>query len=209
VSLLALLQVVLFLAGTLALTAAIVELRQGRRLLAHPERDVHCTVQTPQGALNAPLTNRPCASFTLTLSRRRVQERMPGGVLVFAEARPFTLAPLGRPNETIAVDPEKRPVVLLGFEPVQKPLPHLPTAIVGLLVQRFGKRGYLWAEDYAVTARESALTVGLEVHAFVEDGMVRLLSARPLQETGRAAWKRGLVGVGGGIALVLAAATLG
>jgi hypothetical protein len=202
-SLLVLLTTGMTFAASFLLMGGLVELRQGRRLLAAGPKGLRATVAASHGVLEAPLSKRACVLFSLTLTRKRAQERFPGGVLAFSEQRAFALVGHGpHAGKRFAVDPAQKPVVLLGFPIVEKALPHLPTAIVGLLVQRFGRKGQLWAEDYAVTARESILGVGDEVHGLVEDGVVRLLSPEPLGALGRAAWRRGRNGLIAGVVLL-------
>ena len=112
----------------------------------------------------------------------------------FNEARPFSL--VTAEGRTIAVD--QKSVFILGLDVVEKPLPFLPNTIAGLLVQRFGRKGHIWAEEHVVRARESSLDDGATVHALCDNGAVKMLSTTPLRRLGTAALARGLGAVAAG-----------
>jgi hypothetical protein len=191
-----------FAVAVVALVAAIAELRTALQLTRAKAGDVSAVIDADAGTLTAPLSQRACVMFTLVLLRRRWFEKVPGGALTFNEHRRFSV--VADDGRRFVVDPKTHSVAVLGLEHIEKALPFLPTAIVGLLVQRFGRKGQLWAEDYVVRAAESVLESGARVHALVEDGEVRVLSTTPLTTLGRAAAVRGA----GAVVVAVVAAVL-
>ena len=194
-----------FAVAVLGIVGGILELRTALRLLSarkgrgdgkgSAERRVRvdAVVRATDGILESPLLKHRCVMFTLVLLRRRLHETVGAGALFWNEARPFSL--VTDDGVTLDVDQKKRPVFVLGLDTTEKPLPFLPTAIAGLLIQRFGRKGHIWAEEHVVRATETTLDDGATVHALVEDGVVKLLSTQPLAALGRAAFVRGATAV--------------
>ncbi|HEY1099394.1 MAG TPA: hypothetical protein VGF99_10710 [Myxococcota bacterium] len=178
-----------FIVAALGALAALVELRTAWRLARAD--DVRGTIDAGHGSLIAPISHRHCAVFVVVLQRRRLDQRFMSGAEQFSEQRPYTIHCDGR---DFAVDHKQRPVPAIGFRVDEQKLPFLPQAVLGLLVQRFGHLGHLWAEDHVVVARESIVADGEQVHVFVERGEVRSISAVPLQTLAVAACKRALRG---------------
>ncbi len=202
----------LFAVAVVALVGAIFELRTGLRLLLARRfaggvpgesaglAAVEATIQATDGLLESPLLKRSCVLFHLVLLRRRLHETVGAGALFFDEFRPFNL--VTDDGSTMAIDQKKQPVFILGLKSTEKALPFLPAAIAGLLIQRFGHKGHIWAEEHVVRATESTLDDGATVHALVEDGTVKLLSTTPLRVLGRHAVLRG----GAGLVIAVGAA---
>jgi hypothetical protein len=198
---LALIQGALFAGAVVVFVAAAVELRTALRLLGLP-RDVSQTasgarhreligrIDVADGALTGPLTQRRCVMFSLHLLRRSAHGEGPAGALHFHEQRRFSI--VDDAGVRVDVDPRRDRVVVIDLPVDERPLPFLPAAIAGLLVQRFGRFGQLWAADHVVRARETVLAVDARVHALVDDGVVSLVSARPLRTIGLGALQRGL-----------------
>jgi hypothetical protein len=189
-----------FAVAALAIVGGLMELRTALRLLQakkgkgdHGLAAVDAVVTATDGVLESPLLKHRCVMFSLTLLRRRLHETVGAGALFFNEVRPFSL--VTDEGATIAIDQKKQPVFMLGLQATEKPLPFLPQSIAGLLVQRFGRMGHVWAEEHVVRASETTLDDGANVHALVEDGVVKLLSTQPLQTLGRAACWRGAAAV--------------
>lgn len=192
-----------FAVAVLGIVGGILELRTALRLLsARPAAAsgssggvcaVDAVVAATDGVLRSPLLQHRCVMFTLVLVRRRLHETVGAGALFWNEARPFDL--VTDAGVRFAIDQKKQPVFVLGLQSTEKPLPFLPTAIAGLLIQRFGRKGHVWAEEHVVRATESTLDDGAAVHALVEDGVVKLLSTTPLRVLGRAAFARGAASV--------------
>lgn len=185
-----------FAIAVVAIVAGILELRTARRLLTAKTTpspggllSLEAEVRATDGYLESPLLKHRCVMFSVSLFRRRLHENVGAGALFFNENRPFSL--VGKDGSTMAIDPKKNPVFFLGLSSTEKPLPFLPQSIVGLLVQRFGHKGQVWAEEHVVRASETTLDDGASVFALVEDGVVKMLSTQPLTRLGRAALLRG------------------
>lgn len=158
---------------------------------------VDAIVVASAGALTSPFTHQRCVMFTLVLLRRRLHESLGAGALFFTEQVPFfVVTPDGN---SIAVDQKKQKVFMLGLPVLDRPLPFLPNTIAGLLVQRFGRYGHLWAEEHVVRVQQTTLDDGAAVHALCADGVVVLLSTTPLRTLGRAALARGAAAVAAGL----------
>ncbi|MDP2341973.1 MAG: hypothetical protein Q8O67_13530 [Deltaproteobacteria bacterium] len=193
-----------FAVAVVCVVGGLVELRTAIRLLSarmgtgdRGLTNMEAKVAATDGVLASPLANRSCVMFTLVLLRRRLHETVGAGALFFNEVRPFSIVtPDGR---SIPVDQKKHPVFILGLDVVEKPLPFLPNTIAGLLVQRFGRKGYIWAEEHVVRAQESALDDGATVHVLCEDGAVKMLSTTPLRTLGRGALMRGGLALAAGL----------
>lgn len=191
-----------FAVAVIGIVGGILELRTALRLLRAKKgrgaadeglASVDAVVSATDGVLESPLLKHRCVMFTLVLLRRRLHETVGSGALFFNEVRPFALVADG--GITFAIDQKKQPVFVLGLESTEKPLPFLPQTIAGLLIQRFGRKGHIWAEEHVVRATESCLDDGATVHALVEDGVVKLLSTQPLKALGKAAFARGAASV--------------
>lgn len=187
-----------FATCVVALVGGIFETRTALRLLRAKHTSgkpgpglvaLDAVIRATDGVLESPLLKRTCVVFHLVLLRRRLHESAGAGALFFDEARPFSL--VADDGSTLAVDQKKAPVFILGLKTTEQPLPFLPAAIAGLLVQRFGRKGHIWAEEHVVRATESSLDDGAAVHALVEDGVIRLLSTTPLSTLGRQSLMRG------------------
>ena len=150
--------------------------------------EVEVTVEADGGVLQAPLSRAACVIYTLVLSRERV-DKSGHQAIYFLEQRPFFLIDdTGRKR----LDPKKAPVVVLGSDVTERPLPFLPQAVLAHLVQQFGHLGHMWAEDYVVTGRESCVKDGARLYALLKGGTVRTLASRPLRQMGRESLGRGL-----------------
>lgn len=190
-----------FAVAVIGIVGGILELRTALRLMSARKgradgkgvSAVDAVVKATDGVLESPLLKHRCVMFTLVLLRRRLHETVGAGALFWNEARPFAL--VTDHGVTLDVDQKKRPVFVLGLDTIEKPLPFLPTAIAGLLIQRFGRKGHIWAEEHVVRATETTLDDGAAVHALVEDGVVKMLSTQPLAALGRAAFVRGAASV--------------
>jgi len=174
-----------FALAVLAIVGGILELRTASRLLLAPTRTrgtsgtsgtlaLEVRVRATGGILESPLLRQQCVMFSLMLLRRRLHETIGAGALFWNEVRPFSL--VADDGATFEVDQKTNPVYFLGLQATEKPLPFLPQAIAGLLVQRFGRKGQLWAEEHVVRATETSLNDGASVFALVEDGVVKMLS---------------------------------
>lgn len=191
-----------FAVAVLAIVGGILELRTAARLLSASTRTtagssgalaLEARVRASGGILESPLLKQQCVMFSLVLLRRRLHETVGAGALFWNEYRPFSL--VAGDGTTFEVDQKTTPVYFLGLTSTEKPLPFLPQAIAGLLVQRFGRMGQLWAEEHVVRATETSLNDGASVFALVEDGVVKMLSTQPLRTLGRAAALRGVAAV--------------
>ncbi len=196
----------LFAVAVVCVVGGLVELRTAVRLLGaragtspgeHGLTSIVAKISATDGVLASPLAQHRCVMFTLVLLRRRLHENVGGGALFFNEVRPFTL--LMPDGGTIAIDQKQHPVFIFGLDVVEKPLPFLPNTVAGLLMQRFGHKGQIWAEEYVVRARESSLDDGATVHALCEDGAVKMLSTTPLRRLGSTALARGGAAVVAGV----------
>jgi hypothetical protein len=199
----------LFGVALLLLLGAVVELRTAWRFgRVRPGRAsdpgsvaVEGTVDADDGVVLAPLSNTPCVQFSCVLVRCRL-DHSGRSALLFTEQRPFVVT---TNDARVRIDVTAGPVVVTGLDAMEYPLQFLPQSVLGLLVQRFGHMGHIWAEDYVVSGRESCLAAGARVHALVHDGVVLTVSTKPMQALGRAALVRGLQAVGVGVTLAVAA----
>ena len=187
-------QACLVVGGFVALTGY-VELRAGLRVRSARKNGLkgqglvqaQARVRADSGSITAPLSGQPAVMFHIGLSRRHVRDTTSRSVEVFLEQRPFSL--VDDHGESLRVD--KGAVPILGLVPLSRPLPFLPASIAGLLVQRFGKKGALWAHDYVVRATEAALIDGASVHVLLQDGVAQMVSLRPLDDVAAVSLQRG------------------
>lgn len=170
--------------AAVAALAAVLELRTAWRFARAPQ--LRGVVEADDGALLSPLTRKTCVVFSLVLTRRQLEDRS-GASLQFLEQRPFSVRTADR---SWRVDKKGGPVAFVGLDVIDKPLPFLPQAVLGLLVQRFGHLGHLWAQDQVITAREAVLADGADVHLFIEANRVRTISPTPLATLAQAAFQR-------------------
>jgi hypothetical protein len=150
--------------------------------------EVEGIVESSGSELLTPLSQMACVLFSLVLTRQR-RDHSGRSALLFVEQRPFVIA-MG--HARLPVDPKKDNVVIVGLDAKDTPLHFLPHGVLGLLVSRFGHLGHVWAEDFVLRARESALFTGQKVHALVENGRVVTLSTQPLSALSASARQRGL-----------------
>jgi hypothetical protein len=148
--------------------------------------EVEGTIDADHGVLEAPLSKTPCVLFSCILIRRRL-DHSGRQALLFSEQRPFVFATA---DARLPVDLKTGAVVVTGLDADERALPFLPQSILGLLVQRFGHMGHVWAEEYVVSGRESCIAAGARVFGYVKDGVLMTVSTKPMGMLGRAALVR-------------------